>query len=375
MGTDGIVGSMESTVTRQFTRVVLIWSLALVTVWIGLGVYRNVFLTADTPRAITPRGELAAFESLAVELFQRISPSVVYIFSEVDRRQAFGRGVERRTGAGSGFVWDAAGHIVTNFHVVEGASNVGVRLDTGEAIPATIVGVAPDYDLAVLRLRSRLAKLQPIPVGTSDDLVTGQAAFAIGNPFGLSRTLTTGIISALDRRLPTETGREIRGVIQTDAAINPGNSGGPLLDSAGRLIGVNTAIISGSGASAGIGFAVPVDIVNEVVPQLIATGKAARPGIGISAASEESAASAGFEGIVVIEALPSGSAAAAGLRGIDPTTGAVGDVITHVNGQPVRTIAEFAVELQAVGIGNSAELTVLRANREITLAVDVIDIS
>ncbi len=361
--------------SRQFTRLVLIWGLALMTVWIGLGVYRNVFLTADTPRAITPRGELAEFEKLNVELFERISPSVVYIFSEVDRRQAFGRGVERRAGAGSGFVWDAAGHIVTNFHVIEGASNVGVRLDSGEAIPATIVGVAPDYDLAVLRLRTRLAPLQPIPVGTSDDLATGQAVFAIGNPFGLSRTLTTGIVSALDRRLPTETGREIRGVIQTDAAINPGNSGGPLLDSSGRLIGVNTAIISGSGASAGIGFAVPVDIVNEVVPQLIATGKAARPGIGISAASEEAAAGAGIEGIVIIEAFPSGSAAAAGLRGIDPTTGAVGDVITHVNGKRVRTIAEFAAELQAIGVGNSAELTILRADREFTIAVDVIDIS
>ena len=361
--------------TRQFTRLVLIWGLALLTVWIGLGVYRNVFLTADTPRAITPRGELAEFERLNVELFERISPSVVYISSEVDRRQVFGRGVERRTGAGSGFVWDAAGHIVTNFHVIEGASNVGVRLDSGEAIPATIVGVAPDYDLAVLRLRTRLAQLQPIPVGTSDDLMAGQAVFAIGNPFGLSRTLTTGIISALDRRLPTETGREIRGVIQTDAAINPGNSGGPLLDSAGRLIGVNTAIISGSGASAGIGFAVPVDIVNEVVPQLIATGKAVRPGIGISAASEEVAARAGIEGIVIIEVLPSGSAAVAGLRGIDPTTGAIGDVITHVNGKPVRTIAEFAAELQVVGIGNPADLTILRGKSEVTVAVDVIDIS
>ena len=259
-------------------RLLSIWALLLLSIWIGISVYREVFLVADSPRAITPRGDLAEIEKVNVELFESVSPSVVYIFSQVRRLEPFGRRPQRQTGTGSGFVWDGAGHVVTNFHVVDGASDVAVKLDSGEAIPATIVGVAPDYDLAVLRLRSRLTSLQPIPVGTSGDLQTGQAVFTIGNPYGLSRTLTTGIISALDRRLPTETGREIRGVIQTDAAINPGNSGGLLLDSAGRLIGVNTAIISGSGASAGIGFAVPVDIVNRVVPNSLPRARPHAPG-------------------------------------------------------------------------------------------------
>ena len=361
--------------SRYFLRVLSIWALLLATLWIGLSLYRDVFLVVDAPRAITPRGELAEFERVNIELFESVSPSVVYIFSQVRSSEQFRRRSQPQTGTGSGFVWDGAGHVVTNFHVIDNASNVAVRLDNGEAIPASIVGVAPDYDLAVLRLRSRFSSLQPIPVGTSGDLQTGQAVFAIGNPFGLSRTLTTGIISALDRRLPTETGREIRGVIQTDAAINPGNSGGPLLDSAGRLIGVNTAIISGSGASAGIGFAVPVDIVNRVVPQLIATGKASRPGIGITAASEEAAARAGIDGIVIIEVIQNGSAAAAGLRGIDQQSGTLGDVITHVNGNKVRTIAEFAAELEVVGIDNTAELTVQRQGREILISVLVANIS
>ena len=361
--------------SQRFVRVLSIWALLLFTTWIALSVYRDLFLVADAPRAVEPRGDLADFEKSNIELFETAAPSVVYIFSQVRLRGRIGRELSTQSGAGSGFVWDSAGHVVTNFHVIDGASDVAVKLDSGEAIPASIVGVAPDYDLAVLRLRSSFVSLQPIPVGTSKDLRTGQAVFAIGNPFGLSRTLTTGIISALDRRLPTETGREIRGVIQTDAAINPGNSGGPLLDSAGRLVGVNTAIISGSGASAGIGFAVPVDTVNRVVPQLIATGSASRPGIGIAAAPEEVAARAGIDGIIIIEVFRNSSAAAAGLRGIDPQSGSIGDVITHVNGVKVNSIAEFAAELELIGIGNTAELTIRRNGRERLVAVRVSDIS
>ncbi len=353
-------------------RIMLLWAMVIATLWLGHMIYRDVFLTADTPRAVTARGELAQFETLNIELFERIAPSVAYIFVQGARGSLFGRA---NGGAGSGFIWDGAGHVVTNHHVIEGASRVAVRLDSGEAIPATVVGVAPDYDLAVLRLREHTSGLQPIPVGTSRDLRVGQAVLAIGNPFGLSRTLTTGIISALDRRLPTDTGREVVGVIQTDAAINPGNSGGPLLDSAGRLIGVNTAIISGSGASAGIGFAVPVDVVNRVVPQLIANGKAARPGIGITAASEEVAARLGIDGIVIVEVLPGGTAAVAGLRGVDPVSQRLGDVITHIDAVPVRTIAELAAELDRIGIGNRAELTVLRDGATRRVEVTVMDIS
>ena len=353
-------------------RIMLLWALAIATLWLGHRIYRDVVLTADTPRAVTARGELAQFEQLNIELFERISPSVAYIFTQGPRAGLFGRG---NGGAGSGFIWDGAGHVVTNHHVVEGAVQVAVRLDSGEAIPATVVGSAPDYDLAVLRLREHTSGLQPIPVGTSHDLRVGQAVLAIGNPYGLTRTLTTGIISALDRRLPTDSGREIAGVIQTDAAINPGNSGGPLLDSAGRLIGVNTAILSGSGASAGIGFAVPVDVVNRVVPQLIARGKAARPGIGISAASEEAAAQLGVDGVVIVDVLPGGTAARAGLRGVDRAGQALGDVITHVDDVPVRSIAELASALDRVGIGNRAELRLLRDGASVKVTVEVMDIS
>jgi S1-C subfamily serine protease len=191
-------------------------------------------------RGVTPRGNLADFEQTTISIFDTAAPSVVYIFTENTVSDIFGGG-ELRQGAGSGFLWDREGHIVTNFHVIEGARRIQVRLDNREAVAATYVGGTPDYDLAVIRLPRILSGIQPIPVGKSEDLQVGQTVLAIGNPFGLSRTLTTGVISALDRRLPTATGSEVVGVIQTDAAINPGNSGGPLIDSSGRLIGVNTA--------------------------------------------------------------------------------------------------------------------------------------
>ena len=235
------------------------------------------------------------------------APSVVYIFTENAHTGFFGQREVQR-GAGSGFLWDIHGHVVTNFHVIKGSQSIQVRLDSGEAIRATYVGGSPDHDLAVIRLRSMPQSIRPIPVGTSDDLAVGQAVFAIGNPFGLARTLTTGVISALDRRLPTAEGREVMGVIQTDAAINPGNSGGPLIDSAGRLIGVNTAIISGSGSSAGIGFAVPVDVVNRVVPKLITNGKVPRPGIGIIVLDEEIAAGLDVLGVVIDRVVPGSEA-------------------------------------------------------------------
>ena len=354
-------------------RYLLIWALALVTVWVGYQLVRDLMFSAPDPRAVTPRGALAEFEQQNVDVFRSISPSVAYIFTRGRSAGPFGRGGSG--GTGSGFIWDRAGHVVTNHHVVKGASNVAVRLDSGDAIRASVVGFAEDYDLAVLKLSRPPSGLPPIPIGTSSDLKVGQAVLAIGNPFGLSRTLTTGIVSALDRRLPTETGREIAGVIQTDAAINPGNSGGPLLDSAGRLIGVNTAIISQSGTSSGIGFAVPVDVVNRIVPQLISNGKAVRPGIGISAAPEHMAAGAGIDGVVIVGVLADGSAARAGLRGVDQLSGELGDVITHVAGKPVRTIADLAAALDQIGVGNNAELTILRRQRSMVVTVAVMDIS
>jgi 2-alkenal reductase len=214
----------------------------------------------------------------------------------------------------------------------------------------------------------------PVLVGTSADLKVGQATYAIGNPFGLDQTLTTGVISALQRRLPTAEGREIADVIQTDAAINPGNSGGPLLDSAGRLIGVNTAIFSPSGAFAGIGFAIPVDVVNRVVPQLIREGRMPTPGIGIIAGQEAAAAQLGIEGVVILRTLPGSPAEQAGLRGVDLQSGRLGDVIVEANGRPVRRLADLTRALEDIGVGQPVELTIERNGRRAAVRVDVADI-
>ncbi len=328
----------------------------------------------STPRDIIPRGDLASFEKATIAIFNAAAPSVVYIFTENAVTGFFGTR-QIRQGNGSGFLWDARGHVVTNFHVVKGARRVQVRLDSGEAIDATYVGSSPDHDLAVIRLRTVPARIQPIPVGGSGDLQVGQAVFAIGNPYGLTRTLTTGVISALDRRLPTAAGREVLGVIQTDAAINPGNSGGPLLDSAGRLIGVNTAIISGSGSSAGIGFAVPVDVVNEVVPQLITSGKVPRPGIGIVVLDEERAARLGIAGVVIDRVMPNSEADRAGLVGIDYENRILGDVIVAVDGETVSDLDDFVRLLQQYEIGQEVMLDVSRDETVRSVAVTIMDIS
>ncbi len=356
-----------------FGRIAVVWFLVLASLWIAHDLLRGPLLTMNEPYPVTARGELAEFETLTNQIFEAAAPSVAYIFTESQMAGAFGRG--RRGGAGSGFVWDAAGHVVTNFHVVSNARVVNVRLDLGEPVPAVVVGTAPEYDLAVLRLRQTRANLKPLPIGSSDDLKVGQAVFAIGNPFGLSRSLSTGVISALDRHLPGAAGREIRGVIQTDAAINPGNSGGPLLDSAGRLIGVNTAILSETGYWAGVGFAVPVATVNRIVPQLVRDGKVPRPGLGVALLSEEVAARSGIDGLVVAQVVPGSTADRAGIRGFDRRTGSPGDIITEVDGRPVRTISELAEALEAVGIGNSVELTIVRGGRTRTVPVQIMDLS
>lgn len=241
-------------------------------VWQSIPLLQSHLLSGFAePRLVTPRGDLAQDERSAIELFETASQAVVYISTAervIDRRTRNIYNMPR--GTGSGFVWDELGHIVTNHHVVEGASGATVRLADGRSYRAMLVGSDPANDLAVLRIGVAIGRPPNLPIGSSSDLRVGQNVFAIGNPFGLDWTLTTGVVSALDRDLPRRGGRPIRGLIQTDAAINPGNSGGPLLDSAGRLIGVNTAIYSPSGANAGVGFAVPVDVVNRVVPALIA---------------------------------------------------------------------------------------------------------
>lgn len=319
-------------------------------------------------------GGVALYEAerRTINLFAATAPSVVAIqalshASPLELSAAEG-------GAGSGFVWDREGHVVTNHHVIASAARIMVILDDGRSFPARMIGEAPWADLAVLKFEDVPSGLGPIRVGTSADLQVGQTVFAIGNPFGLSRTLTQGIVSALGRRLPTSTGREIADVIQTDAAINPGNSGGPLIDTGGRLVGVNTAIISPAGSSAGVGFAIPVDVVKRLVPSLIQTGRAPVAGIGITTIAEEVAARAGVSGVVIGSVRPGQPAAEAGLRGVS-AGGRLGDIIVEVEGRRVTKLADLALELDRVGIGNTAALTILRDGQRHRIDVRVRDLN
>jgi 2-alkenal reductase len=356
----------------RVTRVVMIVVTILLALFVLQPYLSSYLFSAREARPVTPRGDLADFERSAVQVFETVAPSVVQVVAAPrGGRQATG---EESGSSGTGFIWDAAGHVVTNDHVVANGESLVVRLASGEVLPATVVGQAPNYDLAVLRLQHRGRLPAPIPVGRSADLKVGQAAFAIGNPFGLDQSLTTGIISALKRRLPTSGGREVADVIQTDAAINPGNSGGPLLDSAGRLIGVNTAIFSPSGANAGIGFAIPVDVVNRVVPELIRDGRVPTPGIGILAADETLATQLGVTGVIVAGIVPGSPADQAGLRGVDPRAGVIGDIIVGVDDRPVRKLSDLTDLLEQAGVGRTVALNVLRDNRSRSINVAIVDV-
>ena len=331
---------------------------------------------ATDPRPVTPAGDLAADEKTSIELFKKLSPSVVYITTLAQQRDLWTRNVtEVPRGTGSGFVWDDAGHVVTNFHVVQGASGAKVTLNDHTEYDADLVGAAPNQDLAVLRIKAPTDKLRRIPfIGKSSDLQVGQRVFAIGNPFGLDQTLTTGIVSALGRTIEGAGGVPIDNAIQTDAAINPGNSGGPLMDSSGRLIGVNTAIYSPSGASAGIGFAVPVDTVNRIVPQLIKTGKVARPDLGLvfdERLSQAVSARLRVPGAVVLGVRDGSPAAAAGLRPTRRSGGYIipGDIIEAVDGKPVRSVAEFNAVLEGYKAGDRVTLRVFRDGQRVEVAV------
>jgi S1-C subfamily serine protease len=359
----------------RFMKGILIAILVAVGIYVGQPYFNRLMFSASTPRAIEPRGNLSDLERSTIALFEHVSPSVVQVVARaasLDPSEAENEGGGAQSG--TGFVWDAAGHIVTNNHVVEGTDAVVVRLSSGQVLQAQIVGTTPNYDLAVLRVDNTRALPAPIAIGSSDDLKVGQAVFAIGNPFGLDQSLTTGIISALKRHLPTSNGHEIANVIQTDAAINPGNSGGPLLDSAGRVIGVNTAILSPSGTNAGIGFAIPVDVVNRVVPEIISKGYVPTPGIGIVTASEDAATRAGVEGVVIVRTVPGSSADRAGLRGIDPNRRTLGDVIVGVDGKPVHRLPDLTDEFERVGVGKRVSLAIKRDGRDTTVDVDVIDV-
>jgi len=326
------------------------------------------------PRSVTARGTLADDELNTIEVFKNTSPSVVYITSIALRRGLFSlNAVEIPQGTGSGFIWDSEGRIVTNYHVISDANRIQVTMSDQSVHKAVLIGTAPDKDLAVLQISVSSAKLLPIPVGESENLLVGQKVFAIGNPFGLDHTITSGIISALGREIKAITGRTIRNVIQTDAAINPGNSGGPLLDSAGRLIGVNTAIFSPSGAYAGIGFAVPVEEINKVVPELIRHGRLIKPGIGASLADDRIARRLGVDGILILEVEQGGPAEQAGLRATTQYRGDIilGDIITEINTKPVRSYDDVRNVLDQYRVGDRVDITIIREGQKRIISVEL----
>ncbi|HEU4616811.1 MAG TPA: trypsin-like peptidase domain-containing protein [Gammaproteobacteria bacterium] len=333
---------------------------------------------AAAPRPVAKRGPLSADEQQTIDIFERASPSVVYITTVQHVRDFFSRNIMRvPQGTGSGFIWDEQGHVVTNFHVIQGAQEALVTLADQRSYPASLVGASPEHDIAVLAIDVPKNSPPPLPIGSSGDLRVGQTVLAIGNPFGLDHTLTTGVISALNRSVDDEAGGVIHNLIQTDAAINPGNSGGPLIDSAGRLIGINTMIYSPSGAYAGIGFAVPVDTVNRVVPQLIAYGRYVRPTLGISADDELSRRllyGSGVKGVVVLEVAPGSPADRAGLRPARVTAFGrveIGDVITAVDGRTVEKMSDLAAILDEHRFGDRVTLTVQRGrdSRRVTVTL------
>jgi len=328
------------------------------------------------PRVVQARGSLAEDEKSTIELFENSRDSVVFITTRQRVMDAWTRNIfSVPSGNGSGFIWDDNGHIITNFHVIKGASEAIVRLADGRDYKASLVGASPAHDIAVLRIGIGFQRPTPVPLGTSHDLKVGQKVFAIGNPFGLDWTLTTGIVSALDRSLPSGDGRTIDNLIQTDAAINPGNSGGPLLDSAGRLIGINTAIYSPSGASAGIGFSVPVDTVNRVVPQLISRGKYIRPAMGITVdekLNNRLAERLKITGVVILSISPGSAADSAGLKSatITPEGNIIAnDIIIAVEGKSIDSVDKLLVRIDGYKVGDTIKITVLRKGETIEVPV------
>ncbi len=320
------------------------------------------------PRPVTPApAELGPDERATIAIFERSAKSVVFIANTAIQRDIWSFNVmEVPQGSGTGFVWNKQGHIVTNFHVIYGADAIKVTLADRSEHQAKLVGADPDHDLAVLQIQAPESLLEPLAIGSSQDLRVGQKVLAIGNPFGLDHTLTTGVVSALGRTIKSMSNRTIEGVVQTDAAINPGNSGGPLLDGSGRLIGVNTQIVSPSGVYAGIGFAVPVDTVNRIVPELIKHGKLIRPGLGVSLVPDAIARKWGIKGLIIGRVSRGGSADRAGLRGARETTSGrveLGDVIVAVAGKPVTTIDELMDVLEDHKVGAQITVEILRGNR------------
>ncbi len=331
----------------------------------------------------TALDELLPNERNTIEIFQKFSPKVVYVHRLAT---VFNQSYERMqvpAGAGSGIIWDNYGHIVTNFHVINGADNLAVTIGK-VTVPAKVIGAEPRKDLAVLAIKSPkalelLKSYTPFELVHINELIVGQKTIAIGNPFGLDHSLTVGVISALGRQVPGAGGVTIRDMIQTDASVNPGNSGGPLLDSKGRLIGLNTAIYSNSGSSAGVGFAVPADDIARIVPQIIKNGRVILSGIGIHSVESTISQRLGIkQGILIDEVLPHTPAASAGLRGtLRDSWGRMnlGDVIVALNGHPVSNYDALYNLLIDVKVGEQVTLTVLRHGKKLDYKMRTIDIA
>lgn len=357
----------ESPLTKVMAILLLVLAGALVYAVITMRSQRQG-VVYDAPRPVVVPDQLGADEKASIAVFSNVAPSVVHITSLDVRRNRISLDItEIPQGTGTGFVWDTAGHIVTNFHVVAGGNRARVTLDDGVTYAATLVGAAPDKDIAILRIDAPPSKLRPIVVGRSAQLQVGQKVLAIGNPFGLDHTLTTGVISGLGREIKSVTQRTIFDVIQTDASINPGNSGGPLLDSAGNLIGMNTAIFSPSGASAGIGFAVPVDTVNNMVPEIIKNGRVARPFLGVNTLPDALAQQLKVDGVVIQDVVPQSGAAVAGLTGLQASADGrwqLGDVIVTIDGAAILRLNDLHKALDAHRVGDVVDVGV-RKNGEV----------
>lgn len=333
--------------------------------------------TDDTeePSATAPPPSLNADELATIKLFEDAAPSVCFITTSNVRRDFWTRDIsEIPRGTGSGFIWDDKGHIVTNYHVLQGADKAQVSFSDRSSWPATLVGIAPEKDLAVLKVDLPKEASLPLPKGNSENLRVGQSVYAIGNPFGLDQTLTTGIVSALGREINSVSGTPIRGAIQTDAAINPGNSGGPLLDSSGKLIGVNTAIYSPSGASAGIGFSIPVNEVKWVVPELIKYGRVKRPSLGIETAHKGIMNRLRLSGALVLNVVQGSAAEKAGIQSTYRNSYGeivLGDVITGINGEAINSNDDLILVLEKYEEGDLVTIQLLRDKEAIEVELQL----
>ena len=344
-----------------------IFGATLVVIAVTVGIFVSA-TNKENPTAIATAETTPVFltndEQNNISVFKSASPSVVFVTNTQLRRQRFSLNVmEIPRGSGTGFIWDESGLIVTNFHVVQGASKITIELQSNKSYQATVVGIAPEKDIALLKIDAPNEDLQPLPLGDSTSLAVGRKVLAIGNPFALDTTLTVGVVSALGREIKSITNRTIKNVIQTDAAINPGNSGGPLLNSNGQLVGVNTAIYSPTGASAGIGFAIPVNAVKVIIPQLIEHGKLIRPVLGIETLTDYWTRRLRVKGVAILsvrEGLPADKAGMVGVREDRRGKIHLGDVIIAINGQNVINEDSLLNQLEQFSPGDNVKVTTLK---------------